>query len=184
MDMPDRLGNGITDVVSRAIVGAPLNAVGKSVADLLEHPLITLAREYYPGKKVERDSALVFFREQLRALGVKSEDECPASDLDLPDWVDAGLRYGCRLKAEEPKVVGAIFQECEASIEGTLRVARRIVNDAEGKEPWRLVQILKRWQQSAFGWVEPQFYGEELARAVYFADFAIWIAWATDGAPG
>jgi hypothetical protein len=27
--------------------------------------------------------------------------------------------------------------------------------------------ILNRWQQSAFGWDEPQFYGEELARAVY-----------------
>ena len=60
---------------------------------------------------------------------------------------------------------------------------RSVVTKAEGTEPWRLVQVLKQWQQGAFGWMESQFYGEELARVAYFADFAIWIPWATDGGP-
>jgi hypothetical protein len=40
--------------------------------------------------------------------------------------------------------------------------------------PLRLIPIRKRWQAGAFGWVEPQCYGDELARVVYFAHFVIW----------
>ena len=101
-DMPERIGDCIKDILSRALVGAPRNAVGKTVAELLEHPLVRLAREYYPGKKVELDTALGFFRGQLRALGVKSENECPASELDLADWVAAGMRLWATPQSAAP----------------------------------------------------------------------------------
>jgi hypothetical protein len=179
-DLPERIGDCINDILSRALVGAPRNSVGKTVAELLEHPLLRLAREYYPGKKVELGAALGFLRGQLRALGVESENDCPASELDLADWVTAGMNYGQLLKAQHPEVVGAIFEECKRTgLEGTLSVVRKVVANAEGTEPWALVQILKQWQQSVFGWIEPQCYGDELARVVHFSDFAIWIPWVT-----
>ena len=74
-------------------------------------------------------------------------------------------------------MVGEIFEECSATLEGTLSAVRAVVAKAEGTEPWRLVQILKQWQEDVYGWVEPQCYGDELARVVYFSDFAIWIPW-------
>jgi hypothetical protein len=181
-DLPERIGDYMQDILSRALVGAPRNAVGKTVAELLEHPLVRLAREYYPGKKVELDTALGFFRGQLHALGVQSENECPGSERDLADWVAAGLNYGRLLKSQHPEVVADIFEECKRDdLEGTLNTVREVVAKAEGTEPWRLVQILKGWQQHAFGWAEPQCYGDELARAVYFSDFAIWIPWVAPG---
>jgi hypothetical protein len=181
-DLPERIGDCIGDILSRVLVGAPRNAVGKTVVELLEHPLVRLAREYYPDKRVEVDAALGFFRGQLRALGVKSENECPASDLDLADWVAAGMNYGRLLKSQHREVVADIFDECKRNdLEGTLNTVREVVAKAEGTEPWRLVQILKGWQQHAFGWVEPRCYGDELARVVYFSDFAIWIPWVAPG---
>jgi hypothetical protein len=181
-DLPERIGDCIKDILSRALIGAPRNAVGKTVAELLEHPLLRLAREYYPGKKVELGAALGFLRGQLRALGVKSESECPSSELDLADWVAAGVNYGRLLKAEHPEVVEGIFDECKRNdLEGTLSTVRGVVARAEGTAPWALVQVLKQWQQNVVGWVEPRCYGDELARVVYFSDFAIWIPWVTGG---
>lgn len=179
-DMPASIGAGITDIVCRALVGAAVTSVGKPVVELLEHPLLRLAREYYPGRKVESDSALAFFRNQLGTRGVKSENECPSSELDLADWVTAGLRYGHHLKKRHPEQVQAIFREADnGTPEITFSLVRRVVSDAGGTEPIALLGSLKRWQERDFGWVEPECYGEELARVVYFADFAFWISWAS-----
>jgi hypothetical protein len=177
-DLPPSFGDGSRDIVSRAMVGAPLHAVGKSVVEMLEHPLLRLAREYYPGKKLEPECALDFFRARLSALGVQSENDCPASELDLADWVAAGLDYGARLKDEQPQLAKRILQEC-TGVEDTFEVLRRVVSEAGGTEPLRLVERLKKSQHNIFREQEPQFYGEEMARVVYFSDFAIWVPWAS-----
>jgi len=57
---------------------------------------------------------------------------------------------------------------------------RQVVAAAGGTNPDQLLGPLKRWQQSVYGWLEPDFYGEELARVVYFSDFAVWIPWVCD----
>jgi hypothetical protein len=178
-DLPQRIGEGIRDIVSRLLVGAPLIALGTPVVASLEHPLLRVARQYYPGKRMEPEIMFCFLRGQLQRLKVRSENECPASELDLADWVSAGMEYGCRLSADNPEAVAAIFEECkDHGLDGTLDTVRAVVVKAGGTDPLRLVQSLKNWQQSAFGWAEPGFYGEELARVVYFADFALWIPWA------
>jgi hypothetical protein len=178
-DLPHRIGEGISDIVSRLLVGAPMIALGSPVVASLEHPLLRLARQYYPGKRMEPEVMLRFLRGQLKRLKVRSENDCPASELDLADWVSAGMDYGCRLSADHPEAVAAIFEECkDHGLDGTLDTIRAVVARAGGTDPLRLVQSLKNWQQRAFGWAEPGFYGEELARVVYFADFAVWIPWA------
>ena len=181
-DIPDRISDCISDILSRSLVGAARNALGKTIPELLEHPLLRLAREYYPGKEVELQMALHFFRERLWTLGVKSENECPASELDLADWVAAGMNYGHRLQEHYPDMVAAIFGGCNPNdLEGTLQTVRELA--AKGTEPCRLVQNLKDWQQAVFGWREPKCYGDELARVVYCADFAMWIAWVSCKVP-
>lgn len=180
-EIPDRISDSIPDILPRLLVGAGRTAMGRPKVELMEHPLLRLAREYYPGKQVELETALEFFRERLGALGVTSENECPASELDLAEWIAAGLKYGRRLQAQCPEVVAAILAECQQNdLEGTLRTVRKVA--AKGTEPLRLVETLKEWQEGAFGWAEPRCYGDELARVVYFADFAIWIPWVTPGA--
>jgi hypothetical protein len=178
--MPERIGDGIRDILSRLLVGAPRTAVGKPVIELLEHPLLRLAREYYPGKKSELEMALRFFRERLSSCGVSSENDCPVSDVDLTGWVAGGLEYG---QWVAPALVSEIFRAYEPNdLRNTLTWLRALVSKAGGTQPLQLMPALKEWQQRTFGWTEPQCYGEELARVVYFSDFAIWISFALSGA--
>jgi hypothetical protein len=57
----------------------------------------------------------------------------------------------------------------------TPSAVRGVVARAGGTESSRLIQILKVGQPNVFDWVEPRCYGDEPARAIYLAGFAIWI---------
>ena len=180
-DIPDCTHAGIRDIAGKVLVGAPVKAVGKSIVELLEHPLLRLARAKYPQQPTEGDTVLGFLRSRLQALGVKSENDCPTSELDLIDWIAAGIAYGRRVKAQHPEVVERIFNECgEKRLRDSLEVVRRVVREAGGVDPVRLLGRLKQWHQDAYGWLEPGFYGEELSVVVNFSDFAVWIPWATE----
>jgi hypothetical protein len=177
-DLPPRIGTNMRNIVERVVIGAPLNAVGQPVMALLEHPLIRLARELYPAQPLECDAVLAFHVSRLRALRVRGEDECPTSELELLDWIAAGLEYGRRLKAENPEAVERIREEARGRrLEGCTRVVRQVVTEAGGTEPVRLLGPLKAWQKRVYDWSEPRFYGQSLAQIVYFSDFAIWIPW-------
>jgi hypothetical protein len=86
-DMPERIGEGIKDIVSRALVKAACDAIGKPVVALMEHPLLRLGRELYLREPIGCGTALEFFRQRLLAHGVESENECPTSELDLVEWI-------------------------------------------------------------------------------------------------
>jgi len=182
-DIPERIGQGIQDIVSRAFVGAARQAVGQPVLALLEHPLLRLANELYPARAVECESMRNFLREELKARGVQSEDECPTSELDLVDWIAAGINYGRKVKAEHPEILEQIFSAIQGKtlVDG-FSVVQQVVAVAGGTDPVHLLGPLKCWQQGVYGWSEPGFYGEELARVVYFSDFAVWIPWVCESA--
>jgi hypothetical protein len=66
---------------------------------------------------------LTFHSNRLRALRVRSENCCPASELDLLDWIAAGMEFGRRLKAENPAVVEKIVEEARGKrLENTKRI--------------------------------------------------------------
>jgi hypothetical protein len=175
-DMPERLGDCISGIASRFLVSAARNSVGKPVVALLEHPLLTMAREKYPGQPIQCETMLKFLRSQLQALGVKSENDCPGDELAMLDWIAAGLSYGAWLKDEYPQRVQRIFDECQPqNLEGARRVVRQIVERAGGVDPARLLPHLKMWQKGVYDWDEAKFYGEALARVIHFSDFAVWI---------
>ena len=55
-------------------------------------------------------------------------------------------------------------------------VKREELYEAVWTKPVRLLGRLKRWQKDVYGWSEPWFYGQALARVAYFSDFAVWIS--------
>jgi hypothetical protein len=177
-DIPPRTHDGLRDILARHVVAAPLEACGKAVSTQLEHPLLRIARQLYPAQPGECDAVLGFLRQRLERLGVTSEDECPATELELADWIADGMEYGRRFVAEHPAKLAAIFAECAGDrLQASRSVVRRVVHAAGGTEPVRLLGHLKQWQQDLYGWCDARFYGEELARAAYFSDFAVWIPW-------
>jgi hypothetical protein len=115
----------------------------------------------------------------MKSFGVKSENECAATEADLLNWIVAALDYGHRVKAERPEVVKRIFAECrQPALRDAIEIVHAVVAEADGTDPTRLLGRLKPWQQSVYGWSEPKYHGEELARVLYFSDFALWIPWA------
>ena len=71
-----------------------------------------------------------------------------------------------------------IFDECgPKKLEDARSVVQQLVTEAGSIEAARLLPRLKPWQKDIYGWEEPGYYGEALARVAYFSDFAVWIPW-------
>jgi hypothetical protein len=165
-------------------VGAPVDSMGLSLVERLEHPVLKVSRQMYPGQPVQCAAIQGFLREHLRECGVSSENECPASDAELLDWVSSGIDYGRRLQQEQPETVERIFAECdEDRLQGAITVVHKLVELAGSLEPAALVPALKRWHKEVHNEEEPTFYGNAVERVVLFADFAVWIPWGLSHAP-
>ncbi|HUC85317.1 MAG TPA: hypothetical protein VL970_09005 [Candidatus Acidoferrales bacterium] len=132
---------------------------------------------------LEGKTVLGFLADQLMKLGVKSESECLAGDLDLMDWIQAGLKFGRRIKAEQPQLVANIIKECEGKrLDGSRSVIGRVVKQARRIAPVSLIRPLLDWYTSLYRGEAPRFYGQRLARVGCIADFAVWIPWLHPGA--
>jgi len=178
-NIPEQIGASIQDIVGRASILAPLNCFGMPLSRRLEHPLLRLARELYPNHPTERDLVLGFLQRRLRELRVKGESECPGDELELLNWIACGIEYGRDIKKKHPELVRRVFQEAKGDrLDAAIRVVKRVVKQASVTEPVRLLPQIKAWQNDVYGWAEPRFYGQELARVAYFCDFAVWIPWA------
>jgi len=58
---------------------------------------------------------LEFLAKRLQALGVREEAYCPAKDLDLLDWVDAGLEFAWQAWRDRPDQVRGISPNAPAN---------------------------------------------------------------------
>lgn len=171
-------------ILWRSWMGAPADSVGRTVLERLEHPVLRIVSQLYPGRATECNKVKDFLREHLAECGAVSENDCPASDAELMDWVAAGIAYGRRIQREQPETVQRIFAGCDPeSFEGGLDTVRAVVAQAGGSDPARLLPLLKRWQKRVYGGDEPFFYGQAVERVALFVDFAIWIPWSTSS-PG
>lgn len=177
-DIPEQIGASIQDIVGRASIRAPLKCFGMRLYRRLEHPLLRLARTLYPNQPTERDLVLGFLQRRLRKLRVKSENECPGEELELLNWIACGIEYGREIKEKHPELLRRVLQEAKGErLDAAVSVVKRVVKQAGGIEPVRLLPQIKAWQNDVYGWVEPEFYGRALARVAYFSDFAVWIPW-------
>jgi hypothetical protein len=162
----------------RGLSKSMVEAEGKPVRALLPHPLLTLAEAQYPVTPVERGTILPFFHHQLGVFGVRSESECPVEDFDLLAWIDAGLHYGQAILENHPQTVEMIFKEITPGKLARLKeMAVRLRVAANGLSPSGLLGPLLSWHAHIYEWNQPAFYGQALTRAIYVADFAIWLPW-------
>jgi hypothetical protein len=183
LDEPGKpMGPRFPATFERALVAAPWRTHEEGWLSSPWHPVLRLARELYPDHSLEGKTVLGFVEEQLRALGVKSEADCPTGELDLLNWVTAGLAYGRRLKKEQPQLVADILRECEGKrLESSRSVVKEVAAQAGSNEPVRLIRPLLEWYCGAHQCGELHFYGQQLGRVGAIADFAVWIPWLTEG---
>ncbi len=88
------------------------------------------------------------------------------------------MEYGREVKTKHPELVERVFLEAKGErLDAAYSVVKGVVREAGGTEPATLLPHLRQWQKHVYGWSDPEFYGEELARVAYFSDFAVWIPW-------
>ena len=172
--IPADVRTDFTDILWRDWLRAPVDSIGLPVVELLEHPLLRVARQLYPSQPTECAIVQGFLREHLGECGARSEHDCPSSDAELIDWIAAGIDYGRCVHQEQPEIVKQIFAECgEKRLEGSLSVVQRVVAEAGGIDPVALLPALKRWQAGVTDLGEPHFFGRSVERVALIADFAV-----------
>ena len=168
--------------LEQALVAAPWRTHESGWLALPPHPLLRVAREIYPDGSLEGKTVLGFLEEHLQLLGVKSERDCPTGELDLLDWVAAGLAFGRRLKREQPQLVADILKECAGRrLETSRSVIRQVTGKAGKLKPLNLIRPLLEWYGEVHQRGELPFYGQRLGRVGALADFAVWIPWVHEG---
>ena len=177
LDEPGKaLARRFPATLERALAAAPWRTHAEGWLARPAHPLLRLTQELYPEGSLEAKTVLGFLDEQLQALGVKSEEDCPTGELDLLDWVTAGLAYGRRLKREQPQLVADLIKECAGP---RLKASRSVIQKAVAKagkvEAVRLIRPLLEWYGETHQRGELSFYGQRLGRVGAIADFAFWI---------
>jgi len=165
-------------ILWRSLMGAPADAVGLTVFQQLEHPAVRVVSQLYPGRPTECATVQGFLREHLAECGGTSENECPASEAELMDWIASGIEYGRRIQRDHPEIVERIFKECSATaLRNAILVAQETAAEAGSLQPAALLPAIKRWQNHTYDSEEPYYYGEYVERVALFADFAVWIPW-------
>jgi len=167
-----------TQLHIRVLMNSCTDAERQPVLKQLQHPLLKVAATKYPRTPAERDAILPFFHEQLRAFGVKSENECPASDLDLVEWVDSATEYGRRLLKDNPERVKRVTRQLgRVEVKSIADVAEDVLRRARSRSALDVTRAILKWHEAVYRLTRPTYYGQELDRVVNCADFAIWAAW-------
>lgn len=165
----------------KALAAAPWRTFEDGAAATPWHPLLRVTRELYPEKTLEGKTVLEFLDQRLKQLGVTDEGQCPTSEIDLIDWIAAGLEFGRRAKKERPRLVAAIIKECAGQrLETARSVVQHVIAKAKRIESLSLIRPLLEWHGGVYG-KDPHFYGQRLVRVGSMADFAVWIPWLEEG---
>ena len=137
-----------------------------------------MAEAQYPNTPRERTTILPFYDEQLRAFGVRSENECPSDDLSLVEWVDRASDYGLRLlEGDTCRVKRVIAELGHRKVESVAEVIEDVLRGAKSRRALDFTRAIFKWHEAAHRWTQPAYYGQALDRIVHCADFAIWAAW-------
>jgi hypothetical protein len=180
-DLPFCAADEFLELNARALLRAPVLALNRSVAARLEHPLLSVGRELFYDRPVACRVMLRFLELQLTRLQIRSENDCPASEDSMADWIAQSMEYGRRLKTQQPELVAQILGDwTQHEAQGLVGTVRRIVAMAGGSDPVRLKGPILEMERRTYEWSAPRFFGQELTRVVHAAGVAMWVPWSCE----
>jgi hypothetical protein len=179
------VGAHLPGILERALVMSALRMFEEGFASRPWHPLLRLTRELYPpDHSFEGNIVRAFVTQRLQQLGVTKEEDYAADDLDLLDWIAAGLEYGRQVKRRHPRLLVNLAKESVGKrLEASKSLVLEAVTNAGHAEPYDLLRPLLEWYKAVHHKEDPGFYGQRLARFGAIADFAVWIPWLAKEKP-
>ena len=164
---------------TRLIREAPVRAQITPRMELMDHPIIRLARLKYIEGSIEQDLVNQFLNHRCMIQRFHSEEDYFGSDLELGQWLRDAREWATELLSEEPEKCAAMF---EASREKALEAVRQLFRTEVGPRPDEVDHLdataaLLRWARRRRGFDYSSYRAQLWEFVVEIVDAALWLGW-------
>ena len=164
---------------TRLIREAPMRAEITPRIELMDHPILRMARLKYAEGSVEQDLVLRFLNQRCIREGFESETDHFSGDLTLAQWVRDARVWATDLLREEPETCAAMF---EASGAETIEAVRDLFRTEIGLTPGNADDLdataaLMRWAKRQRGFEFSDYRAQLWEFVVEIVDAALWLGW-------
>jgi len=172
-------GWGDSRLHTRLIREAPIRAEITPRIDLMDHPLIRIARLKYLAGSIEQNLALRFFNKRCIEEGFESEEDCFGSDLTLGQWVRDARSWATKLLHEDPETCTAMFQASGAyAVDGVRQLFQIEIGPCpEDADDLGVTASLMRWANRRRGFESSVYRAQRWEFVVEIVDAALWLGW-------
>ena len=164
---------------ARLIRQAPLRARLTPKMELMDHPIIRIARLKYVEGSIEQLLVDRFLNQQCIREGFESEENHFSSDLRLAQWVRDARDWAEELLKKEPENCAAMFEAAgKAAMEGV----RQLFYREFGPQPQEIDDLdatsaLMRWAKRQRGFDYSTYRAQLWEFVVEVVDAALWLGW-------
>jgi hypothetical protein len=164
---------------TRLIREAPVRAEITPHIELMDHPILRIARLKYAEESIEQTLVDRFMNHRCIVEGFQSEEDCFGSDVTLAQWVRDARSWATELLQKEPEQCNAMFAE---SGEQTIRAVQELFRTEIGLRPEQADDLdataaLMRWAKRRRGFEYSSYRAQRWEFVVEIVDAALWLGW-------
>jgi hypothetical protein len=164
---------------TRLIREAPARAEITPRIELMDHPILRLARLKYAEGSVEQNLVIRFLNRRCIEEGFESEEDYFGGDLKLGQWVRDAREWATGLLREDPEMCEAMFEASGAdAIEGVRKLFRTEISPRpEYTDHFDATAALVRWAKRRRGFEYSAYRAQLWEIVVEVIDAALWLGW-------
>lgn len=164
---------------TRLIREAPVRAEITPRIELMDHPILRMARLKYAEGSVEQNLVLRFLNQRCILEGFESETDYFDSNLTLAQWSRDARMWATELLWQEPETCAAMFEASGAeAIEAVRKLFRTEINPRpEHADPLDASIALIRWAKRRRGFEASVYRAQLWEFVVEIVDAALWLGW-------
>ncbi len=163
----------------RLIREAPQKAESTAKIELMDHPLIRMARLKYVKGSVEQNLVNRFLNYRCIREEFQSEEDCFTSDVTLAQWLRDARRWATDLLEEEPETCATMF---DAAGVKAIEAVRQLFLSELGSHPEQVDDLdatasLMKWAKRRRGFPYSSYRAQLWEFVVDIVDAALWLGW-------
>jgi hypothetical protein len=163
---------------TRLIREAPVRAEITPRIDLMDHPILRIARLKYVEGSIEQTHVLRFLNQRCIQEGFESEEDCFGSDLRLGQWVRDAREWATQLLQAEPEPCETMFETSGSeAVEALRKMFRTELGRPEVIDHLDATAALMRWANRRRGLESSKYRAERWEYLVEVVDAALWLGW-------
>lgn len=164
---------------TRLIRQAPLRAETTPRIELMDHPILRIARLKYAEESIEQNLVIRFLNQRCILQGFESETDYFSGDLTLAQWVRDARSWARELLWKEPDTCAAMFEACGTeAIEAVRRLFRTEISvRPQQTDHLDATAALMRWAKRRRGFESSDYRAQLWEFVVEIVDAALWLGW-------